>query len=143
MPTPTFQIDSARVGALAVTTTTGAAQSIAPTPTWETGWSAVTAFSLTILSGNLGYLTGAVKSTSTIAAGTSVQVATLAFPNGIAPRGAIAAPLASENGFSQLNGSGSFYLRFWSAMAANRTYDFRMLVPLSGVPASLLPQPPP
>lgn len=144
MPSTPFLIDSARVGALAVTATTGTLQTVTPTPTWfSSSWSAPTALKVAILSGNLGFLFGQIRTTAGVTAGAQEQVCSLAFPDGISIPYASTAPIPDRNGFSELNTAPNLSIRFWANLAANTSLNIRMLITLSGVPSTLLPQPPP
>ena len=136
MPTPTFTIDAAAVGALPVATATGVAQTVTPTVAW-TGSAA-----LVILGGTLGHLSVDASHAGVVSAGTT-QAGTISLPQGVSLLAATTAPIPGVDGFSQVNSNGAFYVRLFANSGAAPTYAARMLVALKDVPASLLPQPTP
>jgi hypothetical protein len=140
MPTPTFTIDAAAVGALPVATATGVAQTVTPTVAWQSGWTG--SATLIILGGTLGHLSVDASHAGVVSAGTT-QVGTISLPQGVSLLAVTTAPIPGVNGFSQLNSNGAFYVRLFANSGAAPTYAARMLVTLKNVPASLLPQPAP
>lgn len=140
MPTPTFAIDAAAVGALPVATATGVAQTVTPTVAWRSGWTG--SATLIILGGTLGHLSVDASHAGVVSAGTT-QAGTLSLPQGVSFLAATTAPIPGVDGFSQLNSNGAFYVRLLANSGATPTYAARMLVALKDVPASLLPQPTP